>query len=545
MSVANEKIVPSRESSEYEATDIEKGSLRPDIDAEEASGKQPEETEDPIGSDLEKHLTRKSTRKQHLEQETYPETDLDNNLVGWDSQNDPANPRNFRQNKKWFILGLISAITFLCPLTSSIFAPGIPFVNKDFGNTSQMLGAFSISVFVLGFSVGPLFLSPLSEIYGRRIVLNVSNVVFCAFNLGCALAPNLGALIAMRFFAGLGGSACLTIGSGVISDLFLTEERGKAMAMYSLGILFGPVLGPICGGFIAQRANWRWDFWVAFIAGCILTVAIIFLNRETNHVVLLNWKTARLRKDLSRPDLQNILTYTKDVSALSRRNILKQGIIRPMKLLFTSPIVFLLALYVSFGFGLLFLLFTTITQVYIETYGWAPEMCGLAYLGIGIGFFLAVIFVARTSDATIVRLAKKNNGIYEPEMRLPTCVFFGFLIPVSFFWYGWCAYYRTHWILPIIGLLPFGLGMMGVFVPIQSYLVDCFPQYAASAIAGVTSIRCLFGAVLPLAGPSMYRTLGLGWGNSLLGFVAIGMIPFPALIYKYGGTIRRKWPVNF
>jgi hypothetical protein len=86
--------------------------------------------------------------------------------------------------------------------------------------------------------------------------------------------------------------------------------------------------------------------------------------------------------------------------------------------------------------------------------------------------------------------------------------------------------------------------MMGIFAPIQTYLVDSFPQYAASAIAGMTCIRCVFGAVLPLAGPSMYKSLGLGWGNSLLGFVAIAMIPFPALIYKYGKTIREKYPVK-
>jgi len=264
----------------------------------------------------------------------------------------------------------------------------------------------------------------------------------------------------MRFLAGVGGSACLTIGSGVISDLFPTQERGKAMAMYSLGVLFGPVIGPICGGFIAQRTSWRWDFYVAFIAGCVLTLGIAIFNRETNPVVLINWKTNRLRKELSRPELQNILTHTADAATLAPSTILRRGVTRPMKLLFTSPIVFLLSLYVSFGFGLLFLLFTTITQVYIDTYGWAPEMTGLAYLGIGIGFLLAIIFVARTSDATIIRLAKANNGIFEPEMRLPTCVFFGFLMPISFFWYGWCTYYKTHWVLPIIGLLPFGLGMM-------------------------------------------------------------------------------------
>jgi multidrug resistance protein len=380
--------------------------------------------------------------------------------------------------------------------------------------------------------------------FGRRIVLNVSNVIFCAFTLGCALAPNLSGLIVMRFLAGIGGSACLTIGAGVISDLFPTEQRGKAMAMYTIGILFGPTVGPVIGGFIAQRAGWRWLFWVILITGVIFSTFIAVLYPESNHVVLLDRKTARLRKELNRPELLNILTHKKNASELQRSNILKHGLIRPLKLLFTSPIVFLLSLYMSFVFGLLFLLLTTITQVYIQTYGWSPELCGLSFLGVGLGNFLGIAFVARTSDATIVRLTKRNNGVYEPEFRLPTCVFFGFLIPISFFWYGWTTYNHVHWIVPIIGLIPFGCGMMGIFAPIQTYLIDSFPQYAASAVAGLTAIRCLFGAVLPLAGPSMYKSLGLGWGNSLLGFVAVAMIPFPALIYKYGGLIRKKWPVN-
>lgn len=162
---------------------------------------------------------------------------------------------------------------------------------------------------------------------------------------------------------------------------------------------------------------------------------MIILNRETNHTILLNWKTDRLRKELDRPELQNIMTHQQDPSALRSRIILKQGIIRPLKLLFLSPIVFLLSIYMSFVFGLLFLLFTTITQVYIETYGWSPELCGLAYLGVGLGFLMGIIIVARTSDATIIRLTKKNNNVYEPEMRLPACVFFGLMIPIAFFWY--------------------------------------------------------------------------------------------------------------
>ena len=126
---------------------------------------EPELPRDEIGSDLEKHLSRKSTRKQHLAPEIYPLTDLENNLVGWDSQDDPANPKNFPDGKKWLTLGLVAAITFLSPLASSMFAPGVGFVSKEFNNTSAILASFAVSVFVLGFAVGPLFLSPLSEIY--------------------------------------------------------------------------------------------------------------------------------------------------------------------------------------------------------------------------------------------------------------------------------------------------------------------------------------------------------------------------------------------
>jgi hypothetical protein len=112
-----------------------------------------EHVDNDIGSDLEKHLSRKSTRKTKLAPEVFPLMDLDNGLVGWDSQDDPTNPRNFQESRKWFILGLVSAITFLSPLASSIFAPGVTFVNKEFGNTSAILSAFSVSVFILGFSV--------------------------------------------------------------------------------------------------------------------------------------------------------------------------------------------------------------------------------------------------------------------------------------------------------------------------------------------------------------------------------------------------------
>ncbi|EXJ78937.1 hypothetical protein A1O3_08437 [Capronia epimyces CBS 606.96] len=491
---------------------------------------------------LERAFSRRSVATQPTAHSTdhhhpqFPQTDLDHGIVGWESQDDPENPLNFPRSRKWALLMLVSAITFVSPLASSMFAPAVGFMAVDFGVHEELLLSFAVSVYLLGYVFGPLVLAPLSEIYGRRIVLCGANCVFVVWQLGCALAPNISALIVFRFFAGIGGSGCLTLGAGVIADLFDVEERGLATSIWSLGPLFGPVVGPICGGFIAQQAGWRWVFWVLLIASGLVTVAIELLNRETYARVLVRWKTQRLTKELGRTDL--ISWYDREKGPLSPRHALLYGLMRPAQLLFKSPIVLVLSAYMSIVYGLLYLLFTTITSVFEGQYHFSPQITGLAYLGIGVGFFAGLAAIAFTSDRTVVRLTERNGGKFEPEMRMPLMVFFAIFIPISFFWYGWTADKKVHWIVPIIGMIPFSFGMMGVFLPIQTYLIDCYPSYAASAIAVLTATRSLLGSLLPLAGPPMYDALGLGWGNSLLGFVGLACIPIPLVLNKYGKVIR-------
>ena len=97
----------------------------------------------------------------------------------------------------------------------------------------------------------------------------------------------------------------------------------------------------------------------------------------------------------------------------------------------------------------------------------------------------------------------------------------------------------------ILSLIPFGAGMIGIFIAIQTYLIDALTLYSASAIAALTVSRSLFGVLLPLAGPKMYATLGSGWGNSLLGFIALLMIPAPFFLCNYGEKIRKKYPIEW
>jgi MFS family permease len=223
------------------------------------------------------------------------------------------------------------------------------------------------------------------------------------------------------------------------------------------------------------------------------------------------------------------------------------SIVRPTKMLFLSPIVFLLSLYVAIIYGYLYLLFTTISDVFETQYGFSQGSVGLSYLGIGIGSIIGLVTLGATSDRLLKHLSEKNGGVKKPEYRLPAMIPGSLFVPASLFIYGWTAYYKTHWIVPIIGTSFLGVGMLISFMTVSTYLVDAFTVYAASAMAANTVFRSLAGALLPLAGPQMYATLGLGWGNSLLGFIALALCPLPVIFYMYGERIRtsKRFQVQF
>jgi MFS family permease len=125
-----------------------------------------------------------------------------------------------------------------------MFAPGIPQVLEEFGSTSNTLATFLVSIFVLGFAFGPLLMAPMSEIYGRLPVYNICNVLFLIFTILSAVATNMGMLLAVRFLAGVAGVAVITCGGGSISDMMPPEKRGRAMAIWSVGPILGPMIGP-------------------------------------------------------------------------------------------------------------------------------------------------------------------------------------------------------------------------------------------------------------------------------------------------------------
>lgn len=488
-------------------------------------------------------LSRKTKSREKLPPPVLPITDLDNGVVGWDHQQDPEMPLNFTQSRKWLIVSLLSLITAMTPFASSILAPAIETLAKDLQVSSLTMASMPVSIFLLGYAVGPLVLSPLSEIYGRYVVFISATLWFCVWLIGCALAPSIETLVFFRFMSGLGGSACQTIGGAIIADVFPVSERGSAMALWMMGPIIGPSIGPVIGGFVAQTIGWRWTSWITLIPSLLATIGLAIFYPETNHRVLIARKTEKLRKELNRPELRSCYV-SEDAPSVSKSGVLLVGLIRPIKMLFTSIIIFGASLYIAFAYGCLYLLFNTIPIVFEKTYHWSLGVTGLVYFSLLAGNFVGLAIFSRLSDRTVVRMTRENDGVYEPEMRLADCVWFGLFLPVPFFWYGWAADQAIHPAVTIIGLGFFGLALNGIWLPTQAYLVDAYAEYAASCLAAFAVLRCTVAAFLPLAGTQMYDTLGVGWGTSLLGFIAVGMIPIPSLIFKYGKVLREKFPVH-
>ncbi|KAL0256281.1 hypothetical protein SLS55_008674 [Diplodia seriata] len=461
----------------------------------------------------------------------------DPNVVDWDGPDDPENPMNWPKAKKWGAVAIVSLITFLIPLASSMFAPGVPDLMAEFNSTSELLSGFVVSVYVLGFAVGPLIIAPLSEMYGRLPLYHTCNVLFIVFNVACARSTSLGMLIAFRFLAGCVGASPLTLGGGTIADLIPREQRGTAMAIWVAGPCIGPVVGPLSGGFLSQAAGWRWTFYVVSIAAGVVTVCGLVLMSETYAIAILNRKVRRLKKETGNLALRSRLD-----TGLSPRDLFFFSIVRPAKMLFRSPIVFLLSLYVAVAYAYLYILFTTFTLVYKEQYNFNTGTAGLTYLGVGLGSVTGQwVYTVWGNRSVRSALAK---GTFTPEKRLPLMFPGAAAMPIGLFWYGWAVEKHTHWIVPIIGTTFIGFGLMLIFMAPNTYLVDVYTMHAASAMAANTVLRSLFGAFVPLAGQPMYKALGLGWGNSLLGFVAIALIPIPVLFVKYGEALRSKFPVK-
>ncbi|KAJ6166523.1 MFS general substrate transporter [Penicillium chermesinum] len=431
---------------------------------------------------------------------------LNTTFVDWEGPNDPQNPFNWPTWRKTVQIGLMTFNTFITPLASSMLTPGVANILREFHSSSDIISSFLVSVYLLGY------------LYGRVPVYHACNAVLLIFTIACAVAQTLPQLMVFRFLAGVAGVCPLTIGAGTVADMVYREQRAGVMALWSMGPYMGPVIGPIAGGFLVEATNWRWVFWVLSITIGVVLVATVLCYRESYAPVLLTRKAARLRKETGDSNIRS--KFENDER--SPRRIFMAALARPIKLLFTSPIVFLMALFAAITYGYLYLMFTTMTPIFEGIYGFSQGIAGLAYIGFGVGCLSGAAVIGPIANR--IAASHTARGCFSPESRLLPMMYGCWALPIGLFWYGWSAQAHTHWIMPIIGTAIFGVGLVAVFSCVSAYLVESYLVYAASVTAANTCFRSLVGALLPLAGHRMYATLGLGWGEFASGFYRAGYV---------------------
>ena len=223
------------------------------------------------------------------------------------------------------------------------------------------------------------------------------------------------------------------------------------------------------------------------------------------------------------------------------KELITKNVSRPLRILFTEPIVLLVTIYMSFIYGLLYLFLTAYALVFQGKYGFNEGISGLTYFGLLTGEMIAFVIVAATNGNYARKLAA-NNNIPVPEWRLPIAIAGGITFSAGLFWFGWSGYQgpKVHWIVPTLSGLLTGFGIFSIFLSLLNYIVDAYLMFAASALAANTFMRSGFGAAFPLFATYMFDGMGIEWAATFLGCLAAVMVPLPILFMFYGKRIRGK-----
>jgi multidrug resistance protein len=373
--------------------------------------------------------------------------------------NDPRNPMEFPQWKKWFITVTVAIATLAVAFVSTAYTASTAQIIAEFG-CSQEVATLGVSLFVLGFALGPLAWAPLSELYGRQVLFIGTYAVLTAFNAGTAGANSIASIIVMRFLAGTFGASPLTNAGGVIADMFQANQRGLGMSIFAAAPFLGPAIGPIVGGFVAETVGWRWVCGVMAIFTGVLWIFGALTIPETYAPVLLSRRAKALQKRTGKFYISSIERRQGKVTPAAA---FEKALSRPWKLLFLEPIVLLISIYMAILYGTLYMLFGAFPIVFEQKRGWSQGISGLAFLGVAVGMIAGVIY-SIFDNKRYERVEREHNGEAPPEARLPPAAIGAIAIPVGMFWFAWTNYPSIHWSVCIIAAAPFSFGMVLVFL---------------------------------------------------------------------------------
>ena len=274
-------------------------------------------------------------------------------LVDLSSLDHPLNPVNLPPRRKWAAASALGAMTFVVAFASAVFNAAIPVTAQEFHVSPETM-ALGTSLFVFGFATGPIVMGPASEVYGRKSPFFLGYLLFILCQVPVALGRTVQTVLLFRFLGGVTSSVCPAITGGWLADYLLPVERGVAVAIFAATTLVGPGIGAIVSQILVQTGcGWRWTAWTTMLLGVLFGVAGFIILPETYLPVLEKQCAGRLRWETKNWAIHSRL----DERPVSFRDFVTRYLTRPLFMLCLEPILFLMTMYISFTFGLIYLLF--------------------------------------------------------------------------------------------------------------------------------------------------------------------------------------------
>ncbi|KAH7325068.1 major facilitator superfamily domain-containing protein [Stachybotrys elegans] len=458
-------------------------------------------------------------------------------VVFSDDAHDPENPKDWPVWYRAWVMVVVAYNSWLVVLYSTSYTASTPGLAEEF-NVSPTIVTLGLTTYLLGLACGSLLVAPLSELYGRQLVYLISFIAWTLLIIPCGLATSLTTLLVVRFIAALFGAAFISNGPGSVVDVSRPEYLAFYLSMWSIAPLNSPTFGPLIGGFVFQYLGWRWTHWIVLIlAGA--GIAMQMTCKETYAPILLKRKAARLRRETG--DDRWWCQYDMKLSTVE---LVKLNLSRPFTLAAREPILWFMNVWIPLVYGVLYLGFVAYPIVFRQERHFSPGQTGLAFLGIGVGTIFAIVSEPLIRKFINAQPRNSETGKVEPESVAMIMAVGSVATCIGQLGFAWtCLPVTIHPIVPILFGIPFGLGNTLSFIYGANYMAGCYKIYSASALAGNTVMRSIFGAVLPLAAPRMYAALTPQWAGTLLGLLEVLMVPIPFVFWRYGARIRARSPV--
>lgn len=454
--------------------------------------------------------------------------------------NDPDNPHNWSNIRKWLMIAAIIPIDLSVSWGASGFSPVAGDFAKDVG-VSPQVAVLGLSMYILGLAFGPMTLAPLSEYYGRRPVYIVSYGIFLLLLLGTAYVESLGPFLVLRAFSGYFASTTISNFGGTIADLYHHHETGTAMSWFLWAATGGSPTGFVLFSFIAHGRSWHGVFLVMFFicfAFWIFMVVALYAIGETRHSVILLRRARALRKATGNEELE----VPDEIKQRETAQLFGQALARPFRFLSGEAIVQFGALYNGFLYGLSFLFNGAFHMIFgPQGYGFDTIGVGISFLGIVLGISLGLltnVFQERHYQHQVT----KAGGRDVPEARVHCAKFAAVVLPVSLLCFAFTATPSIHPIFPILASFFWGWSFYTLILMTLTYTEDAYKTYSASALAGIGLVRNLAGAGFPLVGRSLFVNIGTRSASLVLMAIAICLMPIPFVLEKRGVSLRKRSP---